>query len=382
MSLCDPREELGLERCKFIWKLYQELGYVTAFGEDDTPINTFNLNMKGFRSVPVDYYLRPYLMAAEQWLDVKIGDSQTCLGFHHASEHVYEYALEFTRRYLNDSFFGFFWTNTHSHGGSISRTTVMDEYMREYLNRLRNYGILNRSIVFFLSDHGLRAGPTWQTPLGWLEDRLPFLYIWLPPHLQQSHPEFVQSLRVNRQRLTSPYDLYVTLKHILRIGSPNHLKDLLGDAVDCPSCQSLLLPVPINRTCADAGISDHWCACRSYYRYSTLSDRDYIMAQLLVQHVNSLYNNYHNSKFVSRCEPLTLVNITKTYLGRRHTADNPTISLHRIQVMMMPTFSTYEGTIWYNSSSQEMQVTGVSRIDKIKPNCHDEQFRIKICSCR
>lgn len=382
ISLCDPREELGLERCKFIWKLYQQLGYVTAFGEDDTLNNTFNPKLKGFRDVSVDYHLHPYLMAAKQWLSIKTEDSQTCLGFHHTAEHVYEYALEFARRYLNDSFFGLFWTNMHNHGGSISRTALRDEYTLEYLSRLRNHGILNRSIVIFLSDHGLRAGPTWQTPLGWLEDRLPFLYIWLPPHLQQSHPEFVQALKVNRKRLTSPYDLYVTLKHILRIGRPHHLDELLGDSQDCPNCQSLFLPISNNRTCADAGISDHWCACRSYYRYRSFLERDYLMAALVVQNVNNMYESYASNKFAGRCQPLTLANITKAYLGRPHKADRSRISLHRIQVMMAPTLSTYEGTILFNTSSKEMHMTGISRMDDVKPNCHGEQFRIESCNCR
>ncbi|XP_017860840.1 PREDICTED: uncharacterized protein LOC108612469 [Drosophila arizonae] len=382
ISFCDPREELGLERCKFIWKLYKQLGYVTAFGEDETLNNTFNPNLKGFRDASVDYHLHPYLMAANQWLHVKTEDSQTCLGFRPSAEHVYEYALEFARRYLNDSFFGLFWTNMHSQGDSISRTALRDEYMLEYLSRLRNHGILNRSIVIFLSDHGLRAGPTWQTPLGWLEDRLPFLYIWLPLHLQESHPEFVKALKVNRKRLTSPYDLYATLKHILRIGSQNHLDELLGDSLDCPNCQSVFLPISSNRTCSDAGISDHWCACRSYNRYKRFLERDYLMAALMVQHVNNRYDSYASRKFAGRCQPLTLANITKAYLGRPHKADRSGISLHRIQVMMAPTLSTYEGTILFNNSSKEMQISDISRMDKVKPSCLGEQFRIVICSCR
>ncbi|EDW68703.2 uncharacterized protein [Drosophila virilis] len=383
--MCNPHEEEGLERCPFIWKLYQDLGYVTAFGEDDTPINTFNYLIKGFRQPPVDYYLRPYLMAAEQWLDGSDQleqDSQPCLGYRHAAEHVYDYALEFTRRYRNDSYFGFFWTNTHSHGNSISRTSAMDRYMRRFWQRMAEQGTMEHSVVFFLSDHGLLDGSTRRTPLGWLEERLPFLYIWLPPHLRQAHPEFVHALNENRQRLTSPFDVFVTLKHILRLASPNDLAHLLGDAADCPSCQSLLQPVPLARTCADAGIPEHWCTCRSYYTYSRHTSTDYLMAQLIVQHINALFEKYKDGKYAGLCKPLTLMNIMRASIARLNKADNPRISIHRLQIQVEPTQSIYEATLSHNNSSQNMVISGISRLDEHKPFCYGEQVDQFICKCR
>ncbi|XP_064541698.1 uncharacterized protein LOC135430824 [Drosophila montana] len=384
--MCNPHEEKGLERCTFIWKLYQDLGYVTAFGEDDTPINTFNYLIKGFRQPPVDYYLRPYLMAAEQWLDGSGSqleqDAQPCLGYRHAAEHVYEFALEFTRRYRNDSFFGFFWTNTHSHGNSISRTSAMDRYMRTFWKRMFEQGTMEQTIVFFLSDHGLLDGSTRRTPLGWLEERLPFLYIWLPPHLRQSHPEFVEALSLNRQRLTSPFDVFVTLKHILRLASPNDLAHLVGDAVDCPSCQSLLQPVPLGRTCADAGIPEHWCTCRSYHIYSRYTSADYLMAQLMVQHINALFEKYGDGKYAGLCKPLTLMNITRASIARLNNADNPRISIHRIQIQVEPTKSIFEATLSHNTSSQNMVISGFSRLDEQKPFCYGEKLQEFICDCR
>ena len=45
----------------------------------------------------------------------------------------------------------------------------MDLRMKHYLDELNNRGVLNNSMVVFLSDHGLRFGPVRQLLTGWLE---------------------------------------------------------------------------------------------------------------------------------------------------------------------------------------------------------------------
>ncbi|ALC43738.1 Ilp8 [Drosophila busckii] len=261
LKTCNPYLFAGLDKCNFIWQLYSELGYVTAFGEDDVAINTFNYRKHGFWERPVDYYMRPYLMAAEHWLDkTERADYQQCLGYVHTSEHVYNYALEFTRRYRNDSYFGMFWTNTHSHNAILYQSSAMDKYMVEFLQRLVRQGTMEHSVVILLSDHGVRRGGSNQTRLSWLEDRQPMLFIWLPGYLRQQQPELVDALRKNRNRLTNPFDLYMTLKHLLAL-SGRSTREMYTSAADCAQCQSLLLPVSPTRRCADVAIADHWCTC-------------------------------------------------------------------------------------------------------------------------
>ncbi|XP_062130842.1 uncharacterized protein LOC133841980 [Drosophila sulfurigaster albostrigata] len=367
MEHCNPYLIGGLDKCEFIWKLYREVGYVTAFGEDAVSINTFNLRMRGFRESPVDYYLRPYLIAAEQWLDISQQpgqEYQVCLGYEHASEHIYNYALEFARRYRNDSFFGFFWTNTHSHGYRISRTSAMDSYMTKYLKRLVEQGTMNHTIVVLLSDHGTHQLPTRMSSLSWLEERLPFLFIWLPPSLRKAHPEFVQALQVNRQRLSNPYDLHVTLKHILSLSGRNSLEGM-GGAQDCPNCQSLLLPLPLNRSCEDVAIGDHWCTCWSYSEYKANSANDKLMAQLAFEY---LVDYFHKNVFVRNLydvQPKTLVGISKGLVAKRNKADDPRISIYRLRLLTQPKNVLFEVTIRVNSSSKEMHVSDISRLGPV-----------------
>ncbi|KAH8395353.1 hypothetical protein KR222_010543, partial [Zaprionus bogoriensis] len=284
---CNPQDFGGLDRCQFIWQLFEQGGYVTAFGEDDVPIHTFNYQKLGFRQQPVDYYMRPYMMAMEDTLARSTQpdlDDQKCLGFVHDSEHIYDYALEFARRYRNDSFFGIFWTNTHSHGRSFSRTSAMDAYMVRYLEKFVAQGTMNHSVVVLLSDHGQRHGPSRSNSLGWLEERLPFLFIWLPPYLRQAHPEFVHALTVNGDRLTNPFDLYITLKNVLALSQRGNVS-ALGGAKDCARCQSLLQPVPLNRSCDEVAIPRSWCTCWPYRKLKANTGLHLQLAQLVLSYI-------------------------------------------------------------------------------------------------
>lgn len=78
-----------------------------------------------------------------------------------------------------------------------------------------------------------------------LEERLPFIFIWLPEWFRAEHPEIVQALKINRNRLTNPYDLHLTLKHILELSDRT---TKLPPAKSCESCQSLFLEMPWNRS--------------------------------------------------------------------------------------------------------------------------------------
>jgi hypothetical protein len=65
-------------------------------------------------------------------------------------------------------------------------------------------------------------------------------------------------LKANANRLSTPYDLHITLRHILNL-SVN--KRIPLKAVGCPHCRSLFEEIPECRRCKDAGIQFNSCPC-------------------------------------------------------------------------------------------------------------------------
>jgi len=70
-SRCKPTIAYKLDNCPFLWHNFRNAGYVTAYGEDETILNTFNYLKVGFVEPPTDYYLRPYMLASEKLLKIK-----------------------------------------------------------------------------------------------------------------------------------------------------------------------------------------------------------------------------------------------------------------------------------------------------------------------
>ncbi|XP_037906319.1 uncharacterized protein LOC119648621 [Hermetia illucens] len=255
---CDPHD--FFDSCPFIWKNFRKAGYVTAYGEDKPEYSTFNYEKKGFQHSPTDYYLRPFLVAAKSLLKVRHPNiAMHCVGFMNEAELVYDYGLEFIEHHRDDPYFGIFWVNSFSHN-YFHTPQAMDTKILDYLQQFGQKGVFNKSIVLFLSDHGIRFGPYRRSNQAYIEERLPFFFIWLPPWLKAQHPELEDALTINKHRLATPLDVHQTLKHIMILsGESEHLDSA---TVEDEGSQTLFKPLPPNRSCRDARIPDFYCACR------------------------------------------------------------------------------------------------------------------------
>jgi len=174
-------------------------------------------------------------------------------------------ARNFARRFVHERpIWGLFWSNSFNHD-SFQMPSKMEDYVLQYLLDFQADGVFEQSIMIFLSDHGARYGKFMYLPSGFLEERLPSMFIYLPPWFRDQYPEYVRALRVNQNRLTSNYDLHNSLKHIIELGgTPGGQK--LTEAADCPKCQSVFLPIDESRTCEDAGIPEHYSTCVPFKR--------------------------------------------------------------------------------------------------------------------
>ena len=83
----------------------------------------------------------------------------------------------------------------------------------------------------------------------------------MPEWFKKQHPEIVQNLKINRNRLTNPYDLHMTLKHVLELSGRI---DNLPAAQSCQNCQSLFKEIPHDRSCDQISIESHWCTCKMF----------------------------------------------------------------------------------------------------------------------
>lgn len=372
---CAPTVVGKLDTCPFMWKSFRDAGYVTANAEDEASISTFNYQKVGFQQVPTDYYLRPYMLAAEKVLPIKKKHSLTfCLGYKHSTDHVYDYALDFATQYRNESFFGLFWTNTFSHN-DISDPSSMDQKMKNYMVQLEERGILNDSMVVFFSDHGLRFGPVRHLITGWLEERLPFIFISLPPWFRDEHPEIVEALKINRNRLTNPYDLHMTLKHILELSGRVSTQP---PATSCANCQSLFKVMPWSRSCEETSIASHWCTCAAY---KDISKNDSIGLQAVYFVIDYMNDELKKNKDGKFCAKILLDKISFVRM-----ADNAEQKYSDYMVMFRAKQSNgwFESTVRYFFESGNFEMTGsVSRLDMYgsQSKCMRNDHLKKYCYC-
>lgn len=378
---CNPKKVGGLDSCSFLWNEYEKAGYVTAYSEDAQGISTFNYIKVGFKKQPTDCYLRPVMLAAESTLTTSNMDGlKFCLGYQSAPEYVYNYISQVRNAYKGHPFFGLFWTNTFSHN-SYYAPTSMDSKILEYFQTFNSSGILNESIILFFSDHGMRFGYLRQSSTGHLEERLPFFYIWLPPSFREKHPEIVQALKINKNRLTNPFDVHVTLKHLLELtGRATNLPK----AEDCPNCQSLFKTVPESRSCEDAAIEDHWCTCRAFHNVNKNSPKVKEATLRTIEYINDIVKHANNGTVAHLCTPLVLKTIT--YANQEvipHVSANSTLEGYQISFSTNPGGAMFETTV--RIDKQKFEVTGtISRLNSYEKQakCVNVEAVKKYCACK
>ncbi|XP_057325177.1 uncharacterized protein LOC130667547 [Microplitis mediator] len=386
---CRPKEAYGLDNCSFLWYNFRRAGYVTAYGEDDSTLSTFNYQKTGFVDPPTDYYLRPYIVAAEKYLKAKHKyGSEYCTGPELAVDRIFNYALDFAVTFLDRPYFGFFWTNSVTHN-DMNGASSLDSHLLDQLEYLERRGVFNNTLVIFLSDHGMRWGDIRNTFIGWYEERLPFVYLRIPDSLKNQNNEdssldIIQALKINEHRLTSPYDLYETLRDILeRAGGK------ANSSSGCPNCQTLLKPVPYERSCEDAGVSPHWCTCTAFNPQSPTSKIAQQGAKTFLSYVESVIKDYKNHKGKRLCAKLKVKKIHR--VNQIINLDNSTNSIPETTdtdkyfylIELSPGGGLFETTVLFDKNGgSKMTEEEVSRINSYAKDskCLDNGFK-KYCYC-
>ncbi|KAH8369372.1 hypothetical protein KR009_009219 [Drosophila setifemur] len=419
-----------------IWKDFSRLGYMTSFNEDLPNVGTFTYRMTGFEQQPVDHYLRTYYVQAEH---MATQSQPNCIG--HQPDHVtmLEYTKNFMLKYRDVPRFVFSFHGGLSHD-SINLIGAADDDVHDWLVALKERSLLDDTILIMMADHGNRFAEVRATLQGKQEERLPFFSFAFPESFKKRFRQEYKNFLTNEQRLTTPFDIHATLKHIIRksrIQRPHQLfknyfflelqtdagEDQMGESDDLKTdptkpdihiselahgrAVSLLDPIPNNRSCADAYIEPHWCACLNWLPMQ-LNDSRYTgiilkTAQSIVDAINAATVNQRQL-----CAPLQLLRVNwalhlqphKELLQFKTNSDKDGFladmtgqtqvhdEMYQLQLVTQPGGGLYEASVAYslNTFSATTKLTDISRVNKYgdQARCiydHDPELR-KYCYCR
>ncbi|XP_046386571.1 uncharacterized protein LOC124156217 isoform X2 [Ischnura elegans] len=411
-AVCWPEPRKKLDDCPWLWYNYTMEGYLTLHGEDCSWMSIFNYVKAGFLRQPTHFYLRPFAKVAEdENAHLKRMNAKVCVGPRLTVQLVLGYTEKLVKTLSQapnpHPVFGLTWVTSLTHD-YLNSAGYLDEPQARLLEEIAATGALNRTVVFFISDHGIRWGGIRETYQGKLEERLPFVYAVLPPSLKERYPSAVANLRRNaRKRLTTPFDLHATLADLLRPAStmtPDAVAERSkrlptspppgGNATGTlPRGISLFLPIPEWRTCEAAGVSANWCGCHAGEKPIETDDPlAAASASVVVDKVNEFLGPY------PQCAKRTLVSVKSAVLSTPPSALLPNSGKKVLQDVSLvvesdPGSALFEATVRLTSSGSEpgvgntsywMNVVGtISRINRYGDQsvCVDE-FHMKLyCYC-
>lgn len=409
----DPKYEFT-DSYPFIWKDFSKKNYVTLYSEDFPEISIFDNNMKGFKDPPADHYLRTYAIAKQRiqpvqtniemfkvlmFLEnknIKLGKySPLCykdrpkhvLHIDHYKKFIFTY-----NKYLK---FAFSWLTEISHD-FMNFVELVDDDTFQFFKVLHEKGHLNNSVLVFMSDHGPRNDEIRNTATGRIEERMPLLSIVVPEHLKQRYPHLGKNLEDNEKRLTSPFDLHETLKDILNLNFNKH-SDLRTRPY--PRGISLFRSIPKDRSCADASIAEHFCACYTVQNMSVTSQTVKTLSEFAVHTINE-----NLAGVLEHCSKLNLYNIVeaqKVESGLQHRSEfdrtsilnvfyQPEMHLEQRYLILfqtVPGYGLFEATVSFTDidNKETFKLLGdVSRTNKYRnqSHCVGTQKLKPICYCK
>ncbi|XP_078692551.1 uncharacterized protein LOC144922560 [Branchiostoma floridae x Branchiostoma belcheri] len=355
-----------------IWKQYKKKGYATQFAEDMPGFAAFNLRLNGFKEQPTDHYMRPF------WHKIDEGPT-FCYGSVPKHVMMFDYLKEFHLAYENSRpRFGFTFLTQISHD-DLNIIELVQQDLLNLLSGLYEEGHLENTILVVFSDHGPRYGNMRETLQGKIEERLPFMSIVLPDSIKRNNPKVLKTLQQNSDRLTTPFDMYATLADVIGHKDP-HLPAPNG----LPRAISLFTKIPANRTCQDAGIETHWCACLQWKSIPPEGSVATKVAKFLVAHINALIKPY-----MSLCHQLSIVNVTHAEAAEPDNQNGITYRDVQITVETTPGRALFEATVHITEKLGNDSMTVTSDISRINKYGHQSDCVLntnpelrKFCYCR
>ena len=283
----------------WIWRDLASVGYVTQWGEDISHVGTFQYRMLGFRDPPVDHFWRPFDLALRTQL---ANHKQYCLRSMPRHVNMLNWVREFFDMYRDKPKFSFLFHGELSHQG-CNELQWVDGDLLAFLKQIKSHGHLDNTLLILMSDHGARFKRVRRTAQGKYEGRMPYFGLRLPEWFEKKYPEAMRNLRTNGQRLATPFDIHSTFEHILNFTTISDTANAKTRGI------SLFHKHPPKRTCADAGISPHWCACLDWQK----TDRDNETVKEATDDLVASINSFTQPQR-ELCENLVLAELSEAFL--------------------------------------------------------------------
>jgi hypothetical protein len=299
-----------------------------------------------------------------------------CTGPETSGERILNVAKDFAATFKSSPSFSFFWMNTFSHN-DLNSITGMDKKVRGFLEEISSSGVLENSFVIFFSDHGMRFGEIRYTSVGWLEGRLPFVYISVPDRFKRQYPVEYKNLKNKRNQLTTPYDLHMTLQHLLVLSGFNYTTKASSA---CPKCNSLFVNGQPDRSCEDAAIEQHWCTCLGYKPVDVRGQTTTTAVTYLVDQIHQIIRDKGKE---SICAKYVLNKVISSSISETVIYKNDSYVLLVVETEPKAVF---EATLLYKNVGNETRFElqgGISRLDSYASHskCTDDTFLKKYCYC-
>lgn len=275
-------------------------GYITQWAEDLQVVGTFQMRLTGFREPPVDHYGRPFYLVAELMRTSK----PFCFGSLTRLQSMFNWMRDLYDMYPSQPKFSFLFHSQYSHD-SNNNLPYGDDELVEFLKFMNEHGYFDKTMLIVMSDHGARFSSLRMTYQGKLEERLPFLSIRMPKKFQEDYPQIMSNLRANSHRLTTPFDLHETFEHLFEF----HSSDPYVSKNNRSS--SLFQLIPENRTCAQADVEQHWCACLNWNNMSIDDPLIQRFGEQAVQFLNDFVSDY-----ADHCAKLSLHRVRRAYYSQ------------------------------------------------------------------
>lgn len=365
----------------FLFFQLREDGYHTAYFEDLPEIGTFQQKYNGFKYQPADHYLRAFFMEANKMTP----DCLYCVG----GIARYNLMLNLTHQFASTEGkrFGFTLISHITHDGDYLKTA--DTELVQFLLSFEADGLLQNTLLIIMADHGTRFDRLRMTYQCKIEERLPFMAIVLPEKLKKARPRAEESLRANADILTTPFDIHSTILDVVGL---HHLRNNYKvHSSELPRSMSLLEPIPSSRSCAEADVLTHWCACLNWENVSPNDPVYKRAADAVVLFINRLIsgNTQCARRSLTSIEWVVHQNLSRLTLDYRKNGvkQTPTIEYYQVMIVMSPGYALFEATIAYlrRFESFVMSEGDISRVNAygVEPNCivNTLPHLVKFCYC-